>query len=733
MKKFPLVLQHDTMQCGVACLSMICKYFGRNYSMEYLSNLCNVTLEGVSLLSISESASTIGLHSECARVGINVFQKAPLPCILHWNQEHFVVLYKIKGDRYYIADPGKGLIIYNKQDFIDHWISTRSNNEDKGVAMFLETTPQFYSLKPNMLDYESSNKRSFSFLFGYIKKYSKYFVLLFLGLIVGCLIQLILPFLTQSIVDVGIAYKDLNFIWLILIGQLILTISNTSIDFMRRWLLMHISLRINISLVSDFFIKLLNLPMAFFEAKQRGDILQRMSDHSRINNFLTNQILSVSFAAVSFVIFSLVLFYYNQLIFSVFLLGSTIYGLWISLFLKKRKIIDYDYFEQEAINNDKTYELISSMQEIKLQNCEQRQRWLWEDTQVDLFNIQIKSLKLKQVQEAGCILINETKNLILTIISASAVINGDITLGMMLAIQYIIGQLNSPVDILMDFIYALQDVKISLERINEIHIVKNEDDIVKPSLAVVDFKKGISFKNVMFKYNPHSSHKILDNINIVIPKGKVTAIVGASGSGKTTLIKLLLGFYPALEGRIDIDDYNINDLGKRCWRKKCGVAMQNGAIFSESIARNIAVGDGDIDMDRLLKAARLACVHEFVMNLPLKYNTRIGSDGIELSQGQKQRILIARVIYKDPDFIVLDEATNSLDANNENLIFNNLKEFYKGKTVVKVAHRLSTVKNADQIIVLDHGMVVEMGSHNELISLHGVYYNLVKNQLELGY
>ena len=732
MRKITIIFQHDSMQCGIACLQMVCKYFGREYSLDSLSKLCFATTEGVSMLGINEAANTLGLHTISARVTTTMLGEVPLPCILHWNQNHFVVLYKVKkGKNFYVADPGKGLVVYKLEEFKQHWISTSSNGEDKGIAMFLETTPVFFTYK--MQGEENiKEKRSFRFLFGYVKKYRKYFGQIILGLIVGSLLQLVLPFLTQSIVDVGIKNQDIGFVWLILLGQLMLTISRTAIDFIRRWLLLHISLRINISLVSDFFIKLLKLPMSFFDTKLMGDLIQRMNDHSRVNNFLTQQTLNITFAMLTFLVFSVVLFFYNKLVFAIFLLGSILYGAWMTLFLKRRKVLDYELFEQQAINNNKTYEFITSMQEIKLQDCEQRRRWEWEDTQADLFGVQMKSLKLQQTQEAGSIFINEVKNIIITVVAATAVIHGQMTLGMMLAVQYIIGQLNSPVEQLMNFFYSLQDVKISLERINEIHQMDDENGKEGLLTSIEDKNEGIDIKNIMFKYDPHALRKTIDDVSIHIPQGKVTAIVGASGSGKTTLIRLILGYYPVLEGKINIGNTDINKLNKKWWRRQCGVVMQDGVIFSESIARNIAVDDGDIDKERLLKAAEIACIKDYVMALPLKFNTKIGRDGVGLSQGQKQRILIARAVYKNPDYIFLDEATNSLDANNERSIVENLDKFYKGKTVVIVAHRLSTVKNADQIVVIDHGKVVEEGNHESLTAKRGAYYNLVKNQLELG-
>ena len=729
---FKCIIQSDSMMCGITCLQMVCKHFGREVSLRTLSKFCVATSEGVSMLGVNEAANKLGLRTMCARTDFDTLSKATLPCVLHWNQNHFVVLYKVrKGRIFYVADPGKGLVKYNLEEFGKHWVSTASQGEEKGIAMFLEPTLEFYSHKVDNEE-EDGSPRSFQFLFGYIKQYRKYFGQIVLGLLVGSLLQLILPFLTQSIVDVGIKNQNIGFIWLILLGQLMLTISRTAIDFIRRWLLLHISLRINISLVSDFFIKLLKLPMSFFDTKLMGDLMQRMGDHNRVNSFLTQQTLSIVFSLFTFVVFSIVLLSYNWLIFAIFMLGSLLYGGWLALFLRRRKVLDYELFEQQAINNNKTYEFITSMQEIKLQDCEQRRRWEWEDVQADLFGVQMKSLKLQQTQEAGSIFINELKNIVITVVAATAVIHGQLTLGMMLAVQYIIGQLNSPVEQLMSFFYSVQDVRISLERINEIHHVDDENGKQGLETSVTDETKGIDMENINFKYDPHALKTIIDDVSLTIPKGKVTAIVGASGSGKTTLIKLMLGYYPVLGGQINIGGTDVNTLNKKWWRRQCGVVMQDGVIFSESIARNIAVDDKEIDKQRLQTAAEIACIHNYVMGLPLKYNTKIGRDGVGLSQGQKQRILIARAVYKNPDYIFLDEATNSLDANNERMIVEHLDEFYKGKTVVIVAHRLSTVKNADQIVVLDKGKVVETGNHETLTAKRGAYYNLVKNQLELG-
>lgn len=723
---FPFIHQHDNMQCGAACIGMICRYYGYRVPLSEISNICSPTTEGVSLLGLAKSAKSIGFDACPCKVTLHDVINISQPCILHWNQNHFVVLYKVKKNTFYIADPGKGCISYSKIEFLNHWTGLNANDNSTGIALFLKPNMEFGKLK-----YENKNKHSLKFLLRYIKSYKKYYGLILLGLLLGCILQLIMPFLTQAIVDFGIKHSDVKFVWLVLLGEFMIVIGRTATDFVRRWLLLHISMRINITLVSDFFIKLLKLPMSFFDTKLMGDLLQRIGDHSRIQNFLTGQVLNIVFAVISFFIFGIVLFIYDPSIFGIYLLGSICYGVWIASFLRKRKILDYELFEQQAINQNKTYQFITSMQEIKLQDCEQRRRWEWEDTQADLFCVQMESLKLQQTQEAGSIFINEVKNIVITVLAATAVINGQMTLGSMLAVQYIIGQLNSPIEQFMSFVYSLQDVKISMERINETHERENEESKGNQR-SEFESDKTIRLKNVCFKYDRHALKNTIEDVTFNVPEAKVTAIVGASGSGKTTLIKLMLGFYPVESGCIDIAGANVNEYNLKWWRRHCGVVMQDGVIFSESIERNIAVDDGEVDKVRLESAARIAHIYDYIMGLPLKYNTKIGRDGVGLSQGQKQRILIARAVYKNPDFIFLDEATNALDAKNERAIVENLYKFYKGRTVIVVAHRLSTVKNADQIIVLDGGRIVETGNHSTLIEKKGSYFNLIKNQLELG-
>lgn len=708
---------------------MICHALGKPIPWEYLDRLCTPTKEGVSFKTLSDAAQSIGLKTMAGRVALSQMSSVPTPCILHWNQNHFVVLYGISknGTTFRIADPAKGKYKLTLEELQSHWHTTTVRGEEAGPAMFFEPTEEF----GKGIEYANGEKRSFRFLLRYLMQYRKHFAQIILGLGIGSVLQLIMPFLTQMVVDIGIAHKDIGFIWLILLGELMIVTGRTATDFVRRWLLLHISMRINISLVSDFFIKLLKLPMSFFDTKLMGDLLQRIGDHSRVQSFLTGQTLNLIFTFLNFIIFGFVLFIYHIPIFIIFAIGSVCYGVWITSFLRRRKVLDYELFEQQARNQNKTFQFVTSMQEIKLQDCEQRRRWEWEDVQADLFTVQMKSMKLQQTQEAGSIFINEVKNILITVFAATAVINGQITLGAMLAIQYIVGQLNAPVEQLMSFIYSLQDVKISLERINEIHEGRNEESGENQATAF-GAGKSVCITDMDFKYDLHALKNTLEGVTLHIPEGKVTAIVGASGSGKTTLIKLMLGYYPVLAGSISIGGRNINEYNLKWWRRQCGVVMQEGVIFSESIARNIAVDDGEIDRHRLEEAAKIAKIHDYVMTLPLKYDTLIGHEGVGLSQGQKQRILIARAVYKDPDFIFLDEATNSLDAKNERAIVENLDKFYNGRTVVVVAHRLSTVKNADQIIVLDKGKVVETGNHSSLIEKRGTYYHLVKNQLELG-
>jgi possible peptide-transporting ATPase len=735
---FTLVRQRDAKDCGPSCLAMIVKHYGGSFNINSIRTDCALNREGVSLLGISKAAEELGFKSVGGRLSFSsLASEALLPCIVHWSQNHFVVVYKVKNQKkgdctIYVADPGKGLVSYTKEEFCEHWVSTKTNGEEKGIVLLLEPTNHFYTQN----DTETVLTQSrMAFLWSYLKKYKRFFTQLILGLLLGSLLQLIFPFLTQAVVDTGIGGKDIGFVWLVLMAEMMLLFSRTAIEFIRSKILLHISTRINISLISDFFIKLMKLPMNFFDTKQMGDLLQRIEDHRRVEQFLTSSSLSLLFSFFTFLVFGVVLVFYNLGVFAVFLFGTLLYAGWIVLFLEKRRLLDYKFFEQAGRNRNVTYQLIDGMQEIKLQGCEQRKRWEWEDVQADLFKVNLQALNLQQVQQAGSITINEVKNILITVLAATSVIQGNMTLGMMLAVQYIIGQLNSPVEQLIHFVYSWQDVSISLDRMNEIHTETNEENAERTRSSYTEESTdghSLAIKDLSFKYNIYSSKNILSDINLLIPNGKVTAIVGASGSGKTTLIKLLLGFYEPLSGSIQIGSANLSECNLGWWRSQCGAVMQEGYLFSDTIAKNIAISDDDPNIERIRHAARVANIADYVEALPLAYNTMIGQDGQGISQGQRQRILIARVIYKNPMFVFLDEATNALDANNEQAITDNLLDFYKGKTVIVVAHRLSTVRNADQIVVLNEGKIVELGTHEELIGKRGNYYGLIKNQLELG-
>lgn len=759
-RKFKFYKQLDYMDCGPTCLRMIASYYGEEYSLDYLRANSYITKNGVSLLGISEAAEKIGFKTLSAKLTFDqLTNDVPLPCILHWNQEHFVVLYKVENKNFFrrktsilIADPGHNLIKVEKDVFEKCWFST---HDKKGIALLLEPTPDLYRNEDGI----QKNKNGFQFLIGYLKPYKNYFAQLILGMVLASLISLCFPFLTQSLVDFGISRKNMDFIHLILFSQLLLFLGSIMIDVIRSWILLHISTRISINIISNFLIKLMKLPVNFFESKNVGDITQRINDHHRIESFLTGSTLNTLFSIINLFVFSFILGVYNPKLLLIFAIGSFLSIGWIMLFLKKRKSIDYNRFQRSRENQNSLFEIITGMQEIKLYNSQKNRRWEWERIQSKLFKVNIKSLSLEQYQELGSSFFTQLKNILISYIAASLVIRQEISLGVMLSISYIVGQMNGPLSQIISFIKSVQDAQISLERLNEIHSKReeeSEDDLIgfdenynanllesnADSLYLNHeiFTKrmrenngeGIKISNLSFRYGSPKSPLVLKNIDLFIPKGKVTAIVGASGSGKTTLLKLLLKFYQPTEGSITADGINLQDISAQLWRNNVGTVMQEGYVFSDSIARNIAMSGDRINEDKLFESVRIANLHPYISKLPLGFTTRIGNSGSGLSGGQKQRLFIARAVYKDPKYLFFDEATSALDANNEKIIMENLTQFYEGRTVVVIAHRLSTVKNADQIIVMKDGEIVEEGNHQQLTKSKGFYFELVKNQLELG-
>ena len=732
MSSFPHYTQLDAMDCGPSCLKMIAQYYGKSYTLETLRERCFITREGVSLLGISEASESIGMRTLGVKITFGqLAHEAVLPCIVHWNQNHFVVLYKIDKDRngdyrFYISDPASKKLVYSEVEFRKCWIS---NKEEKvGTALLLEPGPDF----KNQEDETRPTRRDLLFFARYMYPYKSQFVQLLLGMLVGSGIQMIFPFLTQSLVDVGIHSSDLSFITMILVAQLVLFISQLSVDFIRSWIILHINSRIDISLISDFLIKLMKLPLRYFDTKMTGDIMQRISDHARIKTFLMGNSINIIFSLFNFALFGAILGYYSITILGIFLLGNSIYVIWVLFFMKYRRQLDAKRFSLAAGEQSKLIQLVQGMQEIKLNNCERQKRWEWERIQINLFKVSVKGLQIGQLQQLGTLFFSQTTSFLLTFIAAKSVIDGNMTLGMMMSLTYIIGQVSAPVSEFIGFAQVYQDARISLERLNEVHRRKDEEKDITAKLNTMPESNNVRFEHVTFSYSGADRDYALDDVSLTIPEHKVTAVVGTSGSGKTTLVKLILGFYQPNKGAVKIGDVPMDMINPHKWRSMTGSVMQDGYVFSDTIAKNIAVSTEHVDIERLRHAVRVANIEEYINSLPLGYETKIGMEGNGLSQGQRQRLLIARAVYKNPDFIFLDEATNALDANNEKVIMKNMNEFYKGKTVLIVAHRLSTVRNADNIIVLDKGKIVEQGTHDELTSKRGAYYNLIKNQLELG-
>ena len=725
---FPHYRQLDAMDCGPTCLRMIAKYYGRSYTLESLREKSFLTREGVSMLGISEAAESIGFRTQGVRVSLQELEElCPLPCILHWNQRHFVVCYRIRKGRFYIADPAGGKAVYTREEFRRCWVSTQVEGQESGTALLLEPGPAFYEQEDEVAD-----RKSLSFFFRYLTPYRREAVQLLLGMLTASLLQLLLPFLTQSLVDTGIRDSNLPFITLVLVAQLVIFGAKLSVEFIRSWLLLHVNARINIALISDFLAKLTRLPLRFFDTKMVGDLMQRIGDHNRVETFLTGTSLNTLFSLLNFAVFGVVLAYYDLRVLALFLTGNGLYVAWVSAFMRWRRELDIKRFAQAAGEQSNLFQLITGMQEIKLNNCETQMRWKWERIQAKLFRIQVKGLALQQYQQLGALFFSQATNILITFLVARAVVSGEMTLGMMMSVSYIIGQLSAPIEQWIDFVRAFQDAKISLERLGEIHGQPDEEQGDEGRVRELPSDRSLQLDGVCFSYDGSDREYVLEDIRLTIPENRVTAIVGASGSGKTTLLKLLLGFYRPNRGEVKVGNTPIDRLNPHVWREKTGAVMQEGFLFSDTIARNIAPGTENIDRDRLQLAARTANLEEFIERLPLGYNTRVGMEGNGVSQGQRQRLLIARAVYKDPDFLFLDEATNALDARNEREIMERLHTFYRGRTVVVVAHRLSTVCDADKIVVLDRGHLVEEGTHTELTARRGTYYRLVKNQLELG-
>ena len=731
MKSFPFHHQHDSTDCGPACLQMITHFHGKRISLDSLRTSCHITRDGASMLSISEAAEALGFKTLGVKISFDqMLQEMPLPCIIHWNQRHFVVVYghkRIKGRlNMLVADPAHGKIKLEEKEFLSSWIS-QEENKDTGYCLALEPTSEFFRLEE-----EKPKRNSFRFIFSYLRPHRKQLLKLAFGMLLGSLIQLIFPFLTQAIVDVGIRDHDLGFISLVLLAQFALFLGLATVEFFRGWILLHLSTRVNISLIADFLVKIMKLPLGFFNSRMIGDLMQRINDHHRIQSFLTVSSLNILFSAVSFFVLGIVLLFYNGLIFIVFLISTLLYTAWIYLFMKRRRELDYLRFSRLSENQNTLIQMITGMQEIKLNNCEEQKQREWKGIQEKLYKLSIRSLTLSQYQSIGALVFIRTKDILITFLSASLVLKGELTLGMMLAIQYILGQLNNPVEQMVNFIREAQDASISIERLEEINQHPNEENVTEKKLFALPADRSIHISGLSFQYEGPNSPKVLHGLDLNIPEHKVTAIVGSSGSGKTTLVKLLLGFYQPFAGKIMIGDQPLSDISCHFWRSVCGSVMQDGYIFSDTIARNISLNDDPPDTTRLEYSLNLSNLHDFIQGLPMGLNTRIGQDGNGISEGQKQRILIARAIYRNPEYLFFDEATNALDSSNERIIIGNLNEFFNGKTVVVVAHRLSTVKNADQIVVLEKGKIIEKGNHKSLIKAQSVYYELVKNQIELG-
>lgn len=713
MLNFPHEYQLDSKDCGPACIKIVAKYFGGFYSLQYLRDKCGITREGITLYDLSTACEQIGLKTFPVKIDWEQIRRVTLPCIIQWENNHFIVVYKINKSNVWVSDPAKGLLTYTKEEFIRGWLI----NREKWAVLLIEKSIDFK--KKNDNDVQDRKKTFHSFL-NYFKPYKSSFLAVFIVMLIVTILQAILPFISKSVIDVGIQTNDVSFINLVLIGNIIIIISILLSNLVRDWILLHVTSRVNISLISDYLIKLMKLPIQFFENKIAGDILQRANDHDRIRSFLMNNSLNFIFSIITFLVFGIILFIYNPVLFLIYLIGSAFFLTWVLVFMSFRKKLDWQYFDLNSQNQSYWVETIETIQDIKINNYDKFKRWKWEAIQAKIFNVNQKVLTIDNAQNLGAQFLNQLTNLSITFYCANAVINGKITFGVMISTQFIIGMLNGPIMQFVSFIQGAQSAKISFLRLNEIHQIQDEDAFNHNTIFPEE--KSLFLKNVTFQYSINAA-PVLKNINLVIPQGKVTAIVGDSGSGKTTLLKLILRLYKPSFGEISIGMMNIENINLRSWREKCGAVMQDGKIFNDTIYNNIILEDENVDIARFRKAVKTANIESEIESLPMGYQTIMGEQGRGLSGGQKQRILIARALYKNPDYLFFDEATNALDAVNEQKIVSALDEVFKEKTVIVVAHRLSTIKKADQIVVMKHGMIVEIGNHEQLVEKENGYYS----------
>lgn len=719
-KSFPFFKQLDSQNCGFACLRMISKFYGFDVSnSDPIFTDSNLLKQGITISDLNITAQNLGYETMIVKLDFETMvNNVPFPAIFFWNQNHFIVVHKIKGNNIYVGDPAFGKTIYPKKDFLKGW----TQDKEEGIILLLYPTEKLLINTKNRI----VQKGSLTYVTQYLKKHKIQVFLIAITLLISSCIELIFPFFTQKILDKGVAFKNISLIYWILVAQIVVFVSRITLQFYRSWLFIHISSRISLSIISDFLIKLMKLPLKFFNSKNIGDLTQRIQDHKRIEEFLSKDLIQTIFSIFSILTYASILFYFNITIFLIVLISTILELFWIFSFLSKIKILDQKTFSLQAKDQNKIYELINSMQEIKLNNLEENKRAEWQQVQTTIYLNNIDKLKVNQQYESYKF-ISLFQTIFVIFVTSLAVMNQSLTIGTMLAIMYILGGINAPISQLINFVLQYQLVKISFERLNEIHNKPNEENINKIS-ELIDIK-DINIHDLSFSYD--NSNYILQNIFLKIPKGKITAIVGVSGSGKTTLLKLILKFYKPQKGSILLDDNSLDEIENTLWRNKCGVILQDSFIFSDTISYNIAL-EAKPNQEKLLNAVLLSNINEFVEKLPLKLDTIIGTEGVGISQGQKQRILIARAIYKNPDYLFFDEATNSLDAKNERIIVENINHYFSKKTMIIVAHRLSTVKNADQIIVLDNGLIIEIGTHDELIKLKGKYFELIQNQLELG-